>query len=140
MKQETQNGRADAVHPQPLKAVLLVDDDKQLASALQWILADQNYLVDVAFDGKEALLKVKVHEYDAVICDVMMPRLRGDEFYVQAKKLRPNLADRFIFITGFGADLNIREFLSARRLKHLIKPFPIKHLMACVKELLAEKP
>jgi len=117
----------------------VVDDDKQLASALQWILKDENYLVDVAFDGEEALLKVRVHEYDAVICDVMMPRLRGDEFYVQAKKLRPNLADRFIFITGFAADSNIREFLSARRLKHLIKPFPIKELIARVKELLAEK-
>ena len=33
----------------------------QLASALQWILADENYLVDVAFDGEEALTKVKVH-------------------------------------------------------------------------------
>ena len=140
MKQETQNGRTEAVHPLALKAVLLVDDDKQLASALQWILADENYLVDVAFDGEEALLKVRVHEYDAVICDVMMPRLRGDEFYVQAKKLRPNLANRFIFITGFVADKDIREFLSARRLKYLIKPFPIQELMAAVKKLLARKP
>jgi DNA-binding response OmpR family regulator len=141
MAQETQNQSAEgSVHPLALKAVLVVDDDKQLASALQWILKDENYLVDVAFDGEEALLKVRVHEYDAVICDVMMPRLRGDEFYVQAKKLRPSLAERFIFITGFAADADIREFLSARRLKHLIKPFPINELIACVKELLAGKP
>jgi DNA-binding response OmpR family regulator len=139
VNQKTQNKRADGVDPLALKAVLVVDDDKQLASALQWILADENYLVDVAFNGEEALLKVKVHEYDAVICDVMMPRLRGDEFYVQAKKLRPNLANRFIFITGFGADKDIREFLNALRLKHLIKPFPIQELIACVKKLLAEK-
>lgn len=141
MDSESQNGlTTNAVHTLELKAVLVVDDDKQLASALQWILADENYLVDVAFDGEEALLKVKVHEYDAVICDVMMPRLRGDEFYIQAKKLRPDLADRFIFITGFAANSDIREFLSARRLKHLVKPFPIKELTACVKKLLADKP
>jgi DNA-binding response OmpR family regulator len=139
MNQEKKNGRAEAVNPAALKALLVVDDDKQLASALQWILADENYLVDVAFDGEEALLKVRVHEYDAVICDVMMPRLRGDEFYVKAKKLRPNLEHRFIFITGFGADSDIREFLDARRLKHLIKPFPIQELIARVKELLGEK-
>jgi CheY-like chemotaxis protein len=72
-----------------LKALLLVDDDKQLATALQWILADENFLVDVAFDGEDALLKVKAHQYDAVICDLRMPRLRGDEFYLQAKNLRP---------------------------------------------------
>ena len=49
------------------KALLLVDDDKQLASALQWILADENFLVDVANDGDEALMKVKANEYDAVV-------------------------------------------------------------------------
>jgi DNA-binding response OmpR family regulator len=138
MNEKTKNGRAAAENPLALKAVLVVDDDKQLASALQWILADENYLVDVAFDGEEALLKVKVHEYDVVICDVMMPRLRGDEFYDQAKTLRPDLENRFIFITGFGADSAIREFLTTRHLKHLIKPFPIQELIARVKELLAE--
>ena len=67
-----------------LKAILLVDDDKQLASALQWILADENFLVDVAHDGEEAILKLRANVYDAVVCDVMMPRLRGDEFFLRA--------------------------------------------------------
>ncbi len=57
------------VHSLELKAVLVVDDDQQLASALQWILADENFLVDVAFDGEQAMMKVKAHEYDVVICD-----------------------------------------------------------------------
>jgi DNA-binding response OmpR family regulator len=124
------------IHPEPLKAVLVVDDDQQLASALQWILRDENYLVDVAFDGAEALLKVKVHEYDAVICDLMMPRLRGDEFYLQAREMRPHLEDRFIFITGFAADSQLKNFLDNNQLPHLAKPFPIKDLIARVKQLL----
>ena len=125
--------RSDAIE---FKALLLVDDDKQLASALQWILADENFLVDVANDGEEALLKVKANEYDAVVCDVMMPKLRGDEFYVQARDLRPVLADRFIFITGFAADAKINLFLTQTDSKYLVKPFPIQHLIACLKELL----
>src|SRR5881227_1837668 len=116
------------VHSLELKAVLVVDDDKQLASALQWILADENFLVDVAFDGEEAMLKVKVHEYDAVICDLMMPRLRGDEFYLKAKELRPNLENRFVFITGFAGESGMQDFLSKYHLKHLAKPFPIQEL------------
>jgi DNA-binding response OmpR family regulator len=140
MPDKKQNGTAErAVHPQPLKAVLVVDDDQQLASALQWILIDENYLVDVAFDGEEALLKVKVHEYDVVICDLMMPRLRGDEFYLKAKEMRPNLADRFIFITGFAADSEMKNFLRSTRLKHLVKPFPIDDLISSVKQLLADE-
>jgi DNA-binding response OmpR family regulator len=119
-----------------LKAILVVDDDQQLASALQWILADENFLVDIAFDGEQALVKVKVHEYDAVICDLKMPKLRGDEFYLKAKEMRPGLADRFIFITGFATDPNIALFLNKHGVKYLVKPFPVQGLIKCVKQLL----
>ena len=129
---------SEAVHPQPLKAVLVVDDDKQLASALQWILADENYLVDVAFDGDEALLKLKVHEYDVIVCDLLMPRMRGDEFYRQANELRADVAHRFIFITGHAADIHNKAFLGRRGITYLIKPFPINDLIAAVKKLLAD--
>jgi len=124
------------VHSLELKAILVVDDDQQLASALQWILADENYLVDVAFDGEEAMLKVKAHEYDAVICDLKMPKLRGDEFYLKAKELRPSVADRFIFITGFAADPAIALFFNKHDVKYLVKPFSISVLIDCVKQLL----
>jgi DNA-binding response OmpR family regulator len=118
------------------KAILLVDDDKQLATALQWILADQNFLVDVANDGEEAFLKIKANEYDAVICDVMMPKLRGDELYQKALETRPALGDRFIFITGFAADPRINLFLSKTGAKYLMKPFPVQTLIDCVRQLL----
>ncbi|HME89558.1 MAG TPA: response regulator [Chthoniobacterales bacterium] len=124
------------VHSLELKAILVVDDDRQLASALQWILADENYLVDVAFDGEEAMMKVKAHEYDAVICDLKMPKLRGDEFYLKAKAKRPSLADRFIFITGFATDPSIALFFNQHEVKYLVKPFAISVLIDCVKQLL----
>jgi len=120
-----------------LKALLLVDDDKQLASALQWILADENFLVDLAFDGDEALLKVKAHAYDAVICDLKMPNLQGDQFYIQVRDLRPDLGDRFIFITGYATDPQVRHFLIENEVKFLVKPFPIAGLISCVRELLS---
>jgi DNA-binding response OmpR family regulator len=122
-----------------LKAILLVDDDKQLAGALQWILADENFLVDLAFDGEEALLKVKINEYDAVICDLKMPRLRGDEFYLKARELRPILTDRFIFITGFATDPQIKLFLTGHEVKYLVKPFHVQGLIDCVKEMLSDR-
>jgi two-component system NtrC family sensor kinase len=119
-----------------LRSLLLVDDDKQLASALQWILADENFLVDVAYDGDEAMEKVATAAYDAVVCDLMMPRLRGDEFYLRAREIQPELAERFIFITGFAADPRIHEFLTQHDVKYLVKPFAVEGLIHCVKELL----
>ena len=128
--------RSKAVHSLALKAILLVDDDKQLASTLQWILADEDFLVDVAHDGEEAALKVKAHEYDAVVCDMMMPRLRGDEFYLKAREMRPELARRFIFITGHPTDQNINDFLSGNDVDYLVKPFPVQRLIKRVKDML----
>lgn len=121
-------------HALQLKAVLLVDDDKELASTLQCALADEHYLVDLAFDGEEALIKVKAHEYDAVICDIKMPRMRGDEFYLKARNVRPEMADRFIFITGFATDPHITAFFNRHELKYLVKPFPVTGLIRCLKD------
>jgi len=120
-----------------LKAILLVDDDKQLASALQWILADENFLVDVAHNGEEAMLKVQASEYDIVICDLMMPRLRGDEFYLKAKEMRPRIGRKFIFITGFAADPEISDFLTSNDVEFLVKPFPVQRLIKRVRDLLS---
>ena len=118
-----------------LKSILLVDDDKQLASALQWILADENFLVDVAYDGEEAMLKVQAAPYDAIVCDLMMPRLRGDEFYEKAVAARPELAERFIFITGHPAEWSISQFLKQNDVTYLVKPFPMEALIHSVKEM-----
>lgn len=127
--------------PQPVnsidfKSILLVDDDCQLAEALQWILADACFLVEVAHDGEEALPKIKEHQYDAIICDVMMPKLRGDELFQRATEIHPYLSDRFIFITGFAADPKINLFLCKTGSKYLMKPFPVQTLIDCVKQLL----
>jgi DNA-binding response OmpR family regulator len=136
MSFERQPEESQRLNQVELKAILVVDDDQQLASALQWILADENYLVDVAFDGEQAMLKVRAHVYDAIICDLKMPRLRGDEFYLRATEMRPDLADRFIFVTGFATDPNLALFLNKHDVKYLVKPFPVQGLINCVKELL----
>jgi DNA-binding response OmpR family regulator len=119
------------------KTILLVDDDRQLAVSLQWILADQNFLVEVAYDGDEALEKITANDYDAVVCDVMMPHLRGDELYLKAAQVRPALSDRFIFMTGYSADPQINLFLTKVGAKYIFKPFPVQNLIDCVKQLLA---
>jgi DNA-binding response OmpR family regulator len=136
MNFEPQSDETQRINSLELRAILVVDDDQQLASALQWILADENFLVDIAFDGQEGLLKVKAHAYDAVICDLKMPRMRGDEFYLKAREIRPSLADRFVFITGYATDPNVTFFLTRNEVKYLVKPFPIEGLIHCVKELL----
>ena len=139
LQSKTQPHRADpAPNAIEFKSVLLVDDDRQLAEALQWVLADECFLVEVAYDGAEALLKIKANQYDAVICDVMMPKLRGDELFQCAVEVRPLLRDRFIFITGFVANPAINLFLSKNGAKYLMKPFRVQALIDCVRQQTAQ--
>ena len=135
MVTDASQDRSKQVNSLALKAILLVDDDKQLASTLQWILADEDFLVDVAHDGEEAALKIKAHEYDAVVCDMMMPRLRGDEFYLRARETRPSLSKRFIFITGYPGDQGINDFFSRYDVDYLVKPFPVQRLIKRVRDI-----
>jgi len=122
------------------KAILVVDDDRQLVQSLQWILADQNFLVDKAYDGNEALLKVKANEYDAIICDMIMPCLAGDEFYHRAVGVRPAMAHKFVFITAHADDRKTFLFFAQNQVRYLEKPFSIQRLIGSVKDVLAGLP
>jgi DNA-binding response OmpR family regulator len=126
------------VSPHPLKAVLLVDDNRDLAQVLQRALAEDNYLVDVAHDGQEALLKIKINEYDAVVTDLMMPNLRGDQLYDEIAALRPALAEKFVLITAYPNDPSTVKFLSRATAKCLTKPFPVEQLIGSLRSLLAK--
>lgn len=117
------------------KAILLVDDDRELVQTMQWIFADENFLVDRAHDGVEAMLKAKANEYDAIICDLVMPRLRGDEFFREATRLRPSLARRFVFVTGHAKDPTIQPFLAQHQVRYFVKPVRLSALVECVKEI-----
>jgi CheY-like chemotaxis protein len=95
--------------------------------------------VDVAHDGDEAMVKVSTNRYDTIVCDIMMPHMRGDDFYRRATEIQPEFKSHFIFMTGFGSDPEVRCFLAKSGLKCLSKPFPVKKLIDCVKELLADQ-
>jgi DNA-binding response OmpR family regulator len=122
---------------QQFKAILVVDDDRELVDALRTALMNDNFMVDVAYDGEEAFLKAKIHQYDGIVCDLMMPRLRGDEFYRQATELHPELAGRFLFITGHAAEDAVRTFLNGVPARCLLKPFTMRQLIDAVSSLVA---
>lgn len=124
------------VSQHPLKAILVVDDDRNLAESLQAALVEENYLVDLANDGRQALLKLKVNEYDGIITDLMMPNLRGDQLYDEVAKLRPELAKRVLLITGFSSDPKMKAFIDRVHLKCLNKPFTLNDLIGSVREML----
>jgi two-component system alkaline phosphatase synthesis response regulator PhoP len=73
------------------KRILVVDDEPDFASIVQTNLAKEGFQVDVAFDGVEAMAKIKSAgddgtQYDAIVLDVMMPEKDGYEVCAELKK------------------------------------------------------
>ena len=63
----------------PLRKLLLVDDDRELSSMLKEFLQREGFSVDTAYDGEEGVQRVAAQDYDLVILDVMMPGVNGIE-------------------------------------------------------------
>ena len=94
-----------------IKRILVIDDDHELADTLKLLLEAHNYVVTVAYDGVEALRETMLMDFDVILCDLMMPHMPGNMFYLAVKTVKPHLASRFIFITGHSNDEHLSAFL-----------------------------
>jgi len=118
--------------------LLLVEDSLQLNKALSTVLKRNNYIVDSAFDGEEALTLLSQYEYDTIILDIMLPKIDGLEVL---KRARINKIETpIIMLTAkstiedkiTGLDLGADDYLA--------KPFATEELLARIKALLRRKP
>jgi CheY-like chemotaxis protein len=94
-----------------IKRILVIDDDHELADTLKLLLEAHNFVVTVAYDGVEALRETMVMDFDVILCDLMMPHMPGDMFYLEVQKVKPHLRSRFVFITGHSNDARLAAFL-----------------------------
>jgi signal transduction histidine kinase/CheY-like chemotaxis protein len=117
-------------------SLLVVEDEAALAMAVTDALRDAGYIVEHASDGEEALLKVGAQAFDAVVCDLKMPRLDGRAFYRALSASAPGLARRVIFVTGDVAGTDAESFLEQSGCRWFAKPFRLKDLLRAVKEVL----
>jgi CheY-like chemotaxis protein len=117
-------------------SVLVVEDEAALASAVTDALRDAGYLVEHAPDGEEALHVLKAHAFDAVICDLKMPRLDGKAFYKKLSAGAPGLARRVIFVTGDVAGTDGEAFLEQSGCPYLAKPFRLGELLKTLRDVL----
>jgi len=117
--------------------ILLVEDERALAAAVAEALSDAGLMVDHAGDGEEAFARVRQRTYDAVICDLKMPRVDGMMLYRAIAAATPTLARRVIFVTGDVAGTDAERFLADSGCRWLAKPFRLADLLAALREVLA---
>jgi len=123
---------------QLMHRVLVVDDDHDLAELLREVLTYENCEVEVAGNGMEAMDRLRTGEYDAILCDMMMPRLDGEALYNEVARDFPHLSNRFLFVTGQTSHKAGFSDLVTRAGNCVIeKPFDIQALRAAIRETLA---
>jgi YesN/AraC family two-component response regulator len=74
-----------------MKKILVVDDNLMMRRLIINLFMEQNIAFDEATDGHEGLQKIRQHNYDLVITDIVMPGMEGIEMIIQAKKQFPEL-------------------------------------------------
>jgi CheY-like chemotaxis protein len=118
--------------------VLVVDDNVELTQTYRELLEVFDYRVTTMADGKAALKFILENEVDVVLCDLSMPQLEGDEFYEAARRARPELGHRFIFVTGHVNNPKYEPFLKSGDVRVLYKPVFVNNLMDALKAVLEE--
>lgn len=108
--------------------LLLAEDERDLNHILTKKLTSDGYSVDSCFDGEEALSCLDVTEYDAVILDIMMPKIDGLQVLKEMRKAG-NTAP-VIFLTARDSIEDRVQGLDAGANDYLVKPFSLEELRA----------
>lgn len=99
---ETGSDDADEVREVPRRRhVLIVDDEAAIRSLITTFLTRAGYQVDFAVDGQDAIDKLQVERYDAVVTDLMMPRVDGVGVVRYLQESQPELLHRTIVLTAY---------------------------------------
>ena len=117
--------------------VLIVEDEKSLASEIADFLRSENFLCDVAFTGKDASEKIAVNLYDFVLLDLGLPDYNGLELINEAWKY--NSEASFIIITARGAIEDKVKGLDLGADDYLAKPFALVELLARINAVARRK-
>ena len=107
--------------------ILVVDDDKLIVKGLAFSLEQEGNVVDCAFDGEEALQKIRDNEPDIVLLDLMLPKLNG---YEVCEAVRKFSSVPIIMLTAKSEDEDKIAGLDCGADDYITKPFNILELKA----------
>lgn len=114
--------------------LLVAEDEKDLALTLRKALEEEGFAIDLAFDGEEGLFKAREISYDAIILDLMLPRLDGWAV-LQALRTRGTRTPVLILTARDAIEDKVRG-LELGADDYLTKPFALTELVARVRALI----
>ncbi|WP_313798444.1 response regulator transcription factor [Cytobacillus sp.] len=113
--------------------ILVVDDEERIRRLLKMYLERENYLIDEAEDGNEAIAKALGNDYDVILLDLMMPGKDGIEV---CREVREKKATPIIMLTAKGEEVNRVQGFEVGTDDYIVKPFSPREVVLRVKALL----
>src|SRR5690349_1807303 len=113
--------------------LLLVEDERRLATAVKRVLEEEGHVVDWLEDGADAAVQAQVEEYDLVLLDVMLPSMNG--FEVTRRLRGKQLPTPILMLTARDSIPDRVQGLDAGADDYLVKPFALAELLARVRAL-----
>jgi two-component system KDP operon response regulator KdpE len=108
------------------KKVLIVDDEEMVRNYVRRALASRGWEITEAPNGAAALEQLGKADFSAVICDLKMPDMRGEEVIRKIRELRPEV--KVIAITGSVSNIKTPLVPGVELDGFLIKPFGIDEI------------
>jgi CheY-like chemotaxis protein len=122
----------------PVKGrILVVDDEALVAESMQRMLASHEVTVVHSGRAAQSALNERPSAFEVVLCDIMMPGMSGIELYESIRVAHPDIAQRFVFVSGGGLTGESRRFLESARRVLLAKPVTPRELERAVQDVLA---
>ncbi len=119
-------------------SILVADDEPVVLDLLLRLLSSPKYSVDTASNGLEALRKITARPYDLILTDIKMPKLTGIQVYEKAISVRPELKDRFVFLTGDVRFLSEERDAMLANCSCLMKPLSIEKIETAIEAVLCQ--
>ena len=122
-----------------MSRILIIEDEASIRRVLTKILSEESdtYLVDEAEDGLQGLEKIKITDYDLVLCDIKMPKMDGVELLEAVKKIKPEIP--MVMISGHGDMETAIQTMRLGAFDYISKPPDLNRLLNTVRNALDKK-
>ena len=118
-----------------MKSILIVDDDSQLLTSFEKLLADEGYKVRTAGTGEQGIDEVSKGSPDLLIMDLRMPGMGGLAAFKKIKEIDPRLP--VIIMTAFGTTETAIEATKAGAFDYVMKPFEVPDILGLIEQALS---
>lgn len=120
-----------------MQSILVIDDERSIRNVLKEILNNEGYKVEESADGEDGLEKFSTKDFDAVLCDIKMPKLDGIEFLQKANELKPEVP--IIIISGHGNIDTAVDAVKKGAYDYIAKPPDLNRLLITIRNATEKK-